>query len=167
MIVSIVPPKGDIRCGRLLAAALCVAVCLVLAGCGGGDRTPPLAELPLVPATHVSLDVRVCNKGANVFCAREVVLTGMGHGSSNALLMRERALLHRLGWKRMDAQAGTEYGVDSPGDKLRLDYATAWAELESVDYGWVKRAHPVALALSHALLTREPTLSMLLIYGAG
>ncbi len=151
----------------LLTAALSAAASAALAGCAGGDRTPASSAVALVPGVHVVLQGHMCNRGANVFCARELVVAGAAYGSSDALLVAERRLLHERGWRRMNAGTGTEYGLDSPGDRYRVYVATAWADLSAVDFGWVKRTHDVALALSRALVTRAPTLSILLQYGAG
>ncbi len=151
------------RIGGLSAAA-----CLALAGCASsGARVPPRSGLPLVPGTRVSVDVRVCDKGADAFCARELVVLGASYRSSNELLTGEHRLLLARGWKRMDATTGAEYGADSPGDRLRVSYATDWEELSAVDYGWIKRKRVVALALSAALISHTPTISALLQYGAG
>ncbi|MGO9788470.1 MAG: hypothetical protein ACLP8S_02770 [Solirubrobacteraceae bacterium] len=148
---------------------MALATCMLLAACGAstGERIPPLAGLPLVPGTRVTVDVRVCDRGGDAFCARELVLTGAGLGSSNALLADQRRLLLARGWKRIDATTGAEYGADAPGDKLRVSYATDWEELSAVDYGWIKRKRAVALALSAALISHTPTISVLLQYGAG
>ncbi len=115
----------------------------------------------------MSIDARACNRGANAYCARQLVVTDPLYASSAALLLAERRLLHGHGWKRIDAGAGTEYGLDSPGDTLRVDLATAWADLSAVDLGWIKRNHTVSLALSRATITRTSTLSVLLQYGGG
>ncbi|MGO9903693.1 MAG: hypothetical protein ACLP0J_29420 [Solirubrobacteraceae bacterium] len=153
---------------RRRIGVLGVAACMALAGCGSsGARVPPRWGLPLVPGTRVSVDARVCDKGADAFCARELVITGASYRSSNGLLADEHQLLRARGWQRIDATTGAEYGADSPGDKLRISYATAWEELSAVDYGWIKRKRLVALALSKALITHTPTLSVLLQYGAG
>lgn len=142
---------------------------MALAACGAasGDHVPPLAALPLIPGVTVTLDAQVCDPGANVFCVRELVVRGDVYHTSDAMLAGERRLLHAGGWKRMNAQVGTQYGADSPGDKLRVVYATAWADLTAADYGWIRREHAVTLALSRAVLTHTPTLSMMLEYGAG
>ncbi len=150
------------------AMALAAIACVALGACAaGGDHTPPRSALPFVRGASVALDARVCNRGANVYCASELVVDDPLYRSSAAFLLAERRFLHRRGWKRIDAAVGTEYGLDSPADTLRVELATAWADLSAVDYGWIKRKHAVALALSHALIARTSTLSVLLQYGAG
>jgi len=149
-------------------AALAALACVALSACGaGGDRTPSKASLPLVRGADVSLNVRDCNRGSNVYCARQLVVADPRYRSSTALLMAERRLLRARKWKRIDAGTGTEYGLDSPGDKLRVDLATAWADLSAVDFGWITRKHAVSLALARALIAHSSTLSVQLQYGGG
>jgi hypothetical protein len=155
--------------GCLWLAALSIAPVLALAGCGpsGGDHSPPLSGVPLTPGVHVTVDVRNCNGGANAYCGLELVVVGRRYRTSTVLLTDETRLLRRRGWKPTNASTGLERGADSPGDRLRLMYATANGDLEGIDLGWIRRARPVTLALAHALFTHTATLSMFLQDGGG
>jgi hypothetical protein len=144
-------------------------VAALLAACGQGNasqRTPQLAKLPLVRGSRVSVQVLRCDKGANGFCAWELVVIGNGYRSSEALLRSEHHRLLELGWSGANGDIGDEHAADSPGHKLRLTYATADGDLKGIDLGWIHRSRKVALALSQAIFSRAPTMSMLLELGA-
>jgi hypothetical protein len=81
------------------------------------------------------------------------------------MLSAENRLLRRRKWSSANAPIGLERAADSPGDKLRVTYATASGDLEGVDLGWINRGHRVTLALSHALFAHTSTLSFLLELG--
>ncbi len=144
-------------------------VVLVVGGCapGGADRTPSLASVPLVRGAHVRVRVRVCNKGANAFCALELVVAGTGYRTSMQLLRAETALLKRLHWRHANADTGLERAAYAPGGKLRLTYATPKGDLESVDLGWVQRNRTIRVALAHVMFENEPAMSMLVEDGPG
>ncbi len=146
-----------------------VAVVLAVAGCapGGADRVPSLASVPLARGAHVIVHVRVCNKGANAFCALELVVAGDGYRNSGQMLTAETILLKRLRWKHANADTGLERAAYDPGDKLRITYATPKGDLESVELGWVQRRRPVTVALSHVMFENKPALSMLVEEGPG
>jgi hypothetical protein len=147
-----------------LVPALLAAV--ALAGCGaGGGRTPSLGGLPLAPRAQVAATHRVCNTGAEAFCALQVVVVARGYRTSLNLLGAERGLLRRHGWAPANAPEGLERAADSPGDKLRVTYATASGDLQGVDLGWIRRSREVTLALSHAMLAHTPALSIVLEVG--
>jgi hypothetical protein len=110
---------------------------------------------------------RVCDAGANAFCAVELVLAGSGYPSPDALLTAETRLLRRLHWKRVNADTGLERAAYSPAGRLRLTYATARGELESVEFGWVQRPHRIAVALADTLFDRTPALAMQVEVGQG
>jgi hypothetical protein len=151
------------------AASVVVGAALAgaaLAGCGGsGQRTPSLAGLPLPPHAHVTVDVQACNEGSNAYCARQLVVSGPAYPTSQAMLDAEKRLLHRLKWSSANAPVGLERAADSPGDRLRVTYATASSDLQGVDLGWIDRGRRVTLALSHALFSHTSTLSFLLELG--
>jgi hypothetical protein len=136
-----------------------------LSGCGA-DRSPSLAALPLAPRTHVTMRLRTCDRGANAFCALQLVVQGSGYASSQSLLRAENRVLRARGWTHADAPVGQERGADSPGDKLRVTYATASGELEAVDLGWIKRPRPLTVALSRAIFGHEATLAVVLEIGS-
>lgn len=148
-----------------VAAAIAAAA---LAGCGGsGSRAPSLAGLPLLPGAKVTVNTRTCDRGANAFCSLQIVVTSRGYRSSGQMLHAERLLLRRHRWALTAAPVGLELAADSPGDRLRVTYATASNDLEGVDLGWVRRVRPVTLALSHTIFAHTSALSMLLVLGTG
>jgi hypothetical protein len=148
------------------ASFAAVGAALVLAGCGGGDRVPSLARLPLVPGLQTLTSQRVCNPGANAYCALELVVQGRGYASSLELQRAERRLLKARGWKKVNAPVGQELAADSPSGRLRVTYAAANMELEAVDLGWVKRSRRVTLSLSQAIFDHQPALAVLLQIGS-
>jgi len=144
------------------------AVAVALGGCGQSSvqHTPSLAQLPLVPGTQVTTEVRRCDPGANAFCAWELVVAGRRYGNSEALLKAEHHHLRVLGWTSADADTGQQRAQDSPGHKLRVTYATADGDLRGIDLGWITRSRQVQLALSHAMFEHTPTISILYEEGA-
>ena len=54
----------------------------------------------------------------------------------------------------------------SPGDKLRVTYATAYGDLKDIELGWISRAKPISLALSHAIFDRAAAMSVMLEIGS-
>jgi hypothetical protein len=139
-----------------------------LAGCGGGGgRTPSLSAVPLVDGAQVVAQVRSCDKGANAFCALEVVVADPRYQSSAALLDSQHRLLLASGWTGANADIGEEHAAESPGHKLRLTYAPAFGDLKGIDLGWIKRSKPIALALSRILFERRSAMSLLVEIGAG
>jgi hypothetical protein len=151
---------------RAAFAAVLIATTLALAGCASGQQVPSLAGLPLAPGSHVVVHAKMCNPGANAYCADELVVSNNQFRTSSDFLDTERAILHKLRWSGQYAPNGNEHSDDSPGHELRVIFATAQGDLIGIDFGWIKRSRKVALALSHAILTRQPTLSMLLMAGA-
>ena len=145
---------------------LVVLASIALAGCGASQsRTPSLGGLPLVAHARVTIDHRVCNPGANAFCALQLVVVADGYRTARELLGAEKALLKHHGWIPANAPNGLERAADSPGDKLRITYATASGDLQGVDLGWIRRSRDVTLALSRAMLAHVTALSMLLEVG--
>ena len=152
---------------RRLGALLCAATLVVLAGCGqSSGGTPDLAKLPLPPGAQITLKVQRCDKGANAFCAWELVVTSTKAASAEALVKEEHALLLKNGWTGANADTGEQHAADSPGHKLRATYATAFGDLKGIDLGWIKRSRTVTLALSRALFAHAAAMSMLLEEGA-
>jgi hypothetical protein len=151
---------------RLLPGVAIAVATLALAGCSSGQRVPSLSGLPLAGGSRVIVQAKMCNPGANGYCADELVVVNTQFRTSSDFLDTERAILHKLGWTGQYAPNGNEHSDDSPGHKLRVIFATAQGDLIGIDLGWIKRSRSVALALSHAILGRQPTLSMLLLDGA-
>ena len=152
--------------GRLGVVALAV---VLLAGCGAsaGTRMPDPSHLPLVSGGRVVEHARKCDSGSNPFCVIELVVLGPSYRSSAALLRAQSARLVRDGWKSTGADVGEEHAAESPGGKLFVSVATAYADLKAIDLRWINRARPIALALSKSIFDRTPALSIKLAAGPG
>jgi hypothetical protein len=144
------------------------ALVVALAGCGqsGGPQMPDLTRLPLLSGARIVARVTRCDKGANAFCALELVVADPQLKSSDSMLLRERDRLRALGWSAAYADTGEQKAADSPGHKLRVTYATAYGDLKGIDLGWIHRSQKITLALSQALFSHSPTLSMMLELGS-
>jgi hypothetical protein len=152
---------------KAVAAIGSSALALLVAGCGGtGVRTPDLARLPLVPGTRAMEKVRQCDKGSQAYCAIEMVVVAPKLHTSWQLVNAETRLLSRHRWTAEDAINGDERAAQSPGDKLRVTYATAYADLQGIDLGWIQRDHRITEALSDALFHRGATMSVMLEVGS-
>jgi hypothetical protein len=150
------------------AAVVGLLAAAVLTGCGtGGPRAPRLASLPLVAGAHVVAQDRVCDKGANPYCALELVVTDDGYPTSTALVAAEHRLLRSKGWTGVNADTGDERAAESPGHRVRVTYATGYGDLKGIDEGWIHRSHRVALALSRAMFEQRSAMSALLEIGSG
>ena len=153
---------------RRLSVLALPALIATLAGCGqsSAQHSPDLARLPLVRGARILAEARRCDRGANVFCAWELVVVATGYRTSDALLRSEHRRLLKLGWTGANADTGEEKAADSPGHKLRVTYATAYGDLKGIDLGWIKRSRQTTLTLSKAMFQHSPALSMLLEEGA-
>jgi hypothetical protein len=153
---------------RLRLVALLIAVTALLAGCGqaGPGDAPDLLRLPLVGGARIVSQARQCDRGANAFCALEFVLVDSHFRNSTALLSGEQQSLRQRGWTSANGDFGQESAADSPGNKLRLTYGTAAAELEGVDLGWIQRSSTIADSLSGAIFDRAPAISLMLETGS-
>jgi hypothetical protein len=125
-----------------------------------------LSGVPLTSDTRVLTHVRRCDRGANPYCAIQVVVVGSGYSSSTALLVAERRYLRSLGWSLAQAETGDETAADSPGHKLRLTYATAALDLKDLDLGWIKRSPVIGRALSRTMFARQSAISLMLQTGS-
>lgn len=156
--------------GRLsaLAAVALPALVLALGGCAqaGGNRTPDLARLPLAGGARIAAQIRQCDRGANGFCALELVVVDPRLKTSNDLLTSERRQLRRHGWTQVSGDTGEQTAAESPGHELRVTYATAYSDLKAIDLGWIQRARTITLGLSRALFDRASAISMLLEVGS-
>ncbi len=153
---------------RSATAAFVMAVTgLTVAGCGSGTASSPLRreDIPLVPGVHLVEQARQCDRGANAFCALELVVADPGFRSSGDLVTREGQVLHRFGWTKVPGDSGTESGANSPSQKLHLSYGTALADLIGSGAGWFKRSHAIALALSRELVAKVPAVALTLQTG--
>lgn len=138
-----------------------------LAGCGQGASTPSpkLSQLPLAGGASVVTQVRECDKGSHAFCAIELVVVDPRSKSSVELVKAERRRLKQLGWSGVAPDDGQQRAAESPGQKLRITYATAAADLLGIDLEWIKRPRPITMALAQALFQRSPAMSILLEAG--
>jgi hypothetical protein len=145
-----------------------IAIALGVAGCGQstGSHSPNLAGVPLTGGTRVVFHVRRCDRGANPYCAIQLVVVGNHYRTSTALQASERRHLKALGWGMADADTGDEHGADSPGHTLRLTYATAALDLKDIDLGWVQRSPRIARSLSRTMFARSSALSLMLETGS-
>lgn len=152
---------------RLLLPAL-AALGLAAGGCGAGgsSRAVGVDQIPLPPGALITAQVHRCDRGTNAYCSEQVVVEGQGYTSSADLLITERHLLDHLGWSSAAGTDGMEKGEDSPGHELRMIYATAYGDLLGIDSNWVRRAPPIARALSQAMFDRAPALSIMLVRGS-
>jgi hypothetical protein len=150
-----------------LPAAALAAAAVGLAACGqsSSGRSPQLAGVPLAGGLHVVAHSRRCDRGANPYCAVQLVVVGSGAGGPLALLTREQNRLNALNWTSSQGDVGKEQAADSPGHKLRLTYAAAADDLEAVDMGWIRRAPLIGRALSRTMFERAPALSLMLQTG--
>jgi hypothetical protein len=82
------------------------------------------------------------------------------------LIAAEQRLLYRHRWTPEDASNGDEHAAQSPGDKWRVTYATAYGDLQGIDLGWIQRSHRITTALSEALFDRSPAISVMLEVGS-
>jgi hypothetical protein len=155
---------------RVLVLAVLAAVLLgplTLGGCGAaGERSPSLAALPLARGTRVTTELRSCNHGAAAYCALQLIVQGARYRSAQALVRSESLLLRRRGWRHANAPVGQERAADSPGNRLRVTYATANGELEAVDLGWIKRPRQMTLALSRAIFDHASAMAVVLEIGS-
>ena len=150
----------------LCAAALAVGSVVVLSGCGGGARSPKLTSLPIVSGAHVVSSVHVCDQGANHYCALELVVTDPHYASPRLLVLAERKLLRAQGWSGASAQTGDELADESPGNKLRITYATAYGDLHNIDLGFVQRTRQTQRALSTQMFAGATAMSAELQIGS-
>jgi hypothetical protein len=139
-----------------------------LAGCGGsgGDRSPNLSGLPLASGSRVVARAKQCDGGSNAYCALELVVVDPAFRDSGVLVTAEKRSLAHHGWMADNGPNGDERAAESPGDKLRVTYATAYGDLKDIELGWIKRARPISLALSHTLFGREAAMSVMLEVGS-
>ena len=100
-----------------------------LAGCGkaGARRTPcPEPACRWRRGARIVAHVRSCDRGANAYCAVQLVVVGPGYRSSAALLAGEAAHLRALGWTDDGGRHRPRSARRTrPGNGLRLSLATA------------------------------------------
>jgi hypothetical protein len=149
---------------RTLSLALPALV--ALAGCGSAaPRSVSIQQLPLVDGASIVTQVTQCDRGANAFCAIEAVVVDRRFKSSGALVASEHHYLRKLGWTSSAGDNGNERAAQSPGNKLRLTYATAGGDLIGWDEGWIKRPRTIVMTLDRQFLDGTPTMSIMLQVG--
>lgn len=155
------------RTRRLTFASLALVALLPIAGCGSATSTQPasLQQLPLVPGGQIVSQAKVCDTGSNAFCALEAVVVDRSAPNSGALAAAEDRLLHRQGWKSSAGDDGDEVAANSPGQKLRVTFATALDDLIGLDEHWIKRAFRIEMALDRTMIERTPAISVMLEVG--
>jgi hypothetical protein len=148
--------------GRVSALGLATSLLLVLGGCGSVKGAPPPAasQLPLVPGAKVVAQATQCDKGANPFCALELVVVDPRFKTSEDLVNAEHDVVHKAGWAGVGADTGNERAAESPGHKLRVTYATASGDLTGIDLGWIHRSRTIAVSLSRTLFNHYPAMSV-------
>jgi hypothetical protein len=110
--------------------------------------------------------VRQCDRGANPYCALELVVVGPSYSSARGFVLAERDLLKRHGWTGASPQTADELADESPGHTLRITYAPAFVDLKGVDLGWIQRSPTVQRSLAKQLFTRSPAMSALVQVGS-
>jgi hypothetical protein len=153
---------------RWLVVPAAAGLALALAACGQttSRSAPELSAVPLAGGTRVVAQTRRCDRGANPYCAVQLVLVGENDQSSVNLLDREAEHLKSQGWTVSNGDTGVESASESPGHKLRLTYATAADDLEGVDLGWIRRSPKITMALSRVMFNRDSALSLMLETGS-
>jgi hypothetical protein len=143
------------------------ALVAVLAGCGGtaASRSPRASELPLIHGASIVQEVKQCDRGANAFCAIEMVVVDQRLNSSGALVYGERHRLRQDGWSLEAGDTGPQHAADSPSHALRVVYATAEGDLEGIDMSWIERPRAIALTLAKEMFDRVPAMSVMLETG--
>ncbi len=152
---------------RRLGACALVTPLVALGGCGHSTRHTKLSlqELPLVPGAKVAKVIKQCDRGANAFCALELVIVNAHYRSSDELEKAEHKWVRAAGWRGVGGDTMYENAAESPGHKLRVTYATALDDLRAVVLGFIHRPPTIAVALSHTIFSHVPAMSVLLESG--
>ncbi len=145
-----------------------MAACMLLAGCGGAsnNRDVGLKNVPLPRGAQVMARVRVCDRGANAYCAEQLLVTGPRYATSADLLNSENARLRQLGWSDNRGNTGKQLAAQSPGNEFRVYFTTAYNDLLALDMGWIHRSAPIGRALSAAIFDRAAAISVMLVRGS-
>jgi hypothetical protein len=140
---------------------------VAVAGCGQGSTSSSLnlQQVPLVPGAKIMSTSTQCDRGSNPFCAIEAVIVDPRFKSSGALVATEDRRLHQFGWKSSAGDDGDEVAADSPGQKLRVTFASAVGDLIGIDEKWITRSGEITTALDQTVLKRTPAMSIMLEQG--
>jgi hypothetical protein len=125
-----------------------------------------LESLPLVPGAHVVTSVRLCDQGSKPYCALELVVADPRYASSRELVLAERDLLRGRDWTGASPQTADQLADESPGNRLRITYATAYGDLKGIDLGWIQRTPQVQQSLSNQMFAGAPAMSAQLQIGS-
>jgi hypothetical protein len=152
---------------RAKTSGLAILALALLAGCGSNNRSASLnlRQLPLIDGARVIAQARQCDVGSNAYCALQAVIVDRRFTSSGALTAGEDRLLHRLGWKSSAGDDGDEAAADSPGQRLRVTFATAMNDLIGLDEKWITRPWPIWAALDQTMFDGVPAMSLMLEEG--
>jgi hypothetical protein len=152
---------------RRVSAAALVGPLAALAGCGHSTNHTKLSlqQLPLVPGAKVATVIKQCDRGANAFCALELVIVNQKYRSSDELEKAEHRWVRAAGWRGVGGDTIYENAAESPGHKLRVTYATAADDLRAVDLGYIHRPSTLAVAMSRTMFSHVPAMSVLLESG--
>jgi hypothetical protein len=153
--------------GRVSAIGL-LALSVALVGCGPGSNTkaPEASQLPLLPGARIVATDTQCDRGANAFCALELVVVDSKFKSSEDFVNAEHDYIHAAGWDGVTADTGDERAAESPGHKLRATYGTAIGDLQGIELGWIHRSHTISKALSKTLFEHSAAMSVELDRGS-
>jgi hypothetical protein len=154
--------------GRVSAALGVIGLTALLTGCGsaGSHPAPHASQLPLVPGAKIVEQDTQCDRGANAFCALQLVIVNPRYKTSQDFVNAEHDYVHSHGWDGVSAETGDERAAESPGHKLRVTYATALGDLQGVELGWIHRSHKISKALSRTLFDHASAMSVELDTGS-
>lgn len=146
---------------------IALAGCAVLAGCGAGENNRSIGtrDVPLPTGAQIATRVHVCDRGANAYCAEQLVIVGPRYATSADLLNAENRRLHKLGWSDHRGQTGKQLAAQPPGNEVRLYFNTAYNDLLALDMGWIKRTKTIGRALSSAIFDRASAISVMVERG--
>jgi hypothetical protein len=138
------------------------AVTVALAGCGtgGGSPAPDPSQLPLVPGARIVAQDTQCDRGASAFCSLQLVVVDSNYTTSEDFVDAEHDFVHSKGWAGVTADTGDEQAAESPGNKLRVTYATAYGDLQGIELGWIHRSRTISKALSRTLFDHASAMSV-------
>lgn len=110
--------------------------------------------------------VRLCDQGAKPYCELQLVVAAPHYGSSRLLVLAERNLLRAHDWTGASAQTADQLADESPGNKLRVTYATAYGDLKGIDFNWIQRTRTIQQSLSAQMFAGTPAISAQLQIGS-
>ena len=81
-------------------------------------------------------------------------------------MLAERNLLRAHDWTGASAQTADQLADESPGNKLRITYATAYGDLKGIDFNWIQRTREIQRSLSAEMFAGTPAMSAQLQIGS-